>query len=290
MKLKFLYTLLSLFFMAFLFMSNEDGRASDQNWGNTGAPGDQELANGNPRTCISCHGNSNTISMTTGIDILDDTGSSVATTGYVPGQTYTVRVMHDVITGSPIGYGYQIVSLFDTDNSDVNAWQNPATNVQVALAGQTGRMYAEHNGISDTNSFDVEWVAPADGSGSITFYSCGNAVNDNAMSSGDAAACSTLNIAQAVTNSTGEIEAAKMLLQPNPFSDQLTIKVQDLSRSMDINLNVYNIFGQVVSSKTLNIGQNQEVISLDLSHLSNGKYMVQLLGKDLNLTKKVIKH
>jgi hypothetical protein len=40
-----------------------------------------------------------------------------------------------------------------------------------------GRQYAEHAGKSVSNSFNTQWTAPASGTGPITFYGAGAAVN-----------------------------------------------------------------------------------------------------------------
>ena len=101
-----------LCFLGFIFSSNEFGRAAFANWGNTGAPGDQELANGDPRTCVSCH-NTGAIQVTLDIFLRDTMGNEVLEE-YIPGQTYEVEVMiNNPSPPVPLGYGFQIVALDD---------------------------------------------------------------------------------------------------------------------------------------------------------------------------------
>ena len=116
------------------------------------------------------------------VEILEQ-GTSNTITEYVAGQTYDVLVTINTAMGTPAGYGFQIVSLEAGNNTPINTWANPANNVQLATLNN-GRQYAEHNGISSTNTFSMEWTAPSSGS-DITFYAAGNAVNGNSSTSGD---------------------------------------------------------------------------------------------------------
>jgi len=154
MKFRFIYTFASLLFMAFLFTSSSGGRANAANWGNTGAPGDQTLTGGTPRTCISCHGSSTSaIEVDLLIDILDSDNNSIVDIGYIPGATYTVQVDINTINGSPVGFGFQILALnapLNENGNEVSDWEAISSNVRVADASNTGRTYAEHNGANES--------------------------------------------------------------------------------------------------------------------------------------------
>lgn len=166
MKIKSLYFITILIISGFVFSSNSGGRAAARGQGNTGAPGEATV-------CGNCHtgGAYGTISEV--FEIRNSMGNLV--TEYVPGETYDVSFNISASTGSPVGYGFQMTSLENTGDTDIGTWQNPSANVQIATAGT--RTYTEHNGTSASSSFTMEWVAPALGTGPVTFYYVGNAVN-----------------------------------------------------------------------------------------------------------------
>lgn len=279
MKFKIIYTVFSLITLAFLFISSSGGRAATQNWGNTGAPGDQELSSGSPRTCVSCHNNSASLQVTLDINVLDMDGNNVNDVGYIPGQTYEVEVRINAAMGSPAAYGFQILCLNaeeGVDGAEVSEWSNPSANAQIATAGNTGRTYVEQLGSSDSNVFTADWVAPEAGSGIVTFYSCGNGVNDNMMNSGDGAACNTLSLTENLDVATEEPKAVENLaVYPNPFSTEFNISF-DLEEASSFEINLYNSNGQRIlfEKQQLNSGNNN--LSFTNSDLPEGIYFVEL--------------
>ncbi len=284
MKLKFTYTFLGCLFMAFLFLSNSSGRADTFNWGNTGAPGD-ETSNGQPRTCMTCHNSGTDFQVTLDIEILSTT-TGLAVTTYIPGDFYTCRVTINNVPGGldPAGYGFQIVNLYDSDNSDVNLLANPDANVKLAFADNTGNWYAEHNGISTSNQFQMMWVGPPTGSGPVTFYSCGNGVNGNGMTSGDAAACSTLTLTEDGIIPTKEFANENNLsIFPNPVNDLLNIESK-LSISGDYVVSIFNQLGQLVVSENRTIQQN-EIFQIDATQFPSGVYSILLENEKTKVVK-----
>ena len=139
---------------AFIWMSHSGGRAADKNQGNTGAPGDASVTCG----ASNCHGGNST-SVDLDITVTDSDGNEVS--GYLPNQTYTIRVGINHTGGTaPVAYGFQLVALTDSNNQSTESFSNPSSNVQLATANSTGRLYAEHNGPSSSSTFDVQWTAP----------------------------------------------------------------------------------------------------------------------------------
>jgi hypothetical protein len=188
MKIRIVLTCFSLAFLAFVFSSSSGGRAAAANSGNTGAPGEST-------TCVTCHGGS---SFTTSLSIQIYTqGTTTPITNYVPGTTYDMEVMISS-TGSPAGYGFQMVAL-NGSNINAGSWTNAGSNTQIASAGT--RSYVEHGGgISASNTFTTRWVAPSSGTGNVTFYSSGNAVNGTGSTAGDGASLNSVTVSEMVAN------------------------------------------------------------------------------------------
>lgn len=289
MKFKFIYTLFSLLLLAFVFMSNENGRADSQGVGNTGAPGDEMIGNIS-RTCVSCHGPGSQIQMTLGIEVLDGSGTPVD--NYTPGQTYRVKVTNNVVSGNPFGYGFQIVSLEAPEGvnaNDLQAFSNPASNVKLAVANN-GRQYAEHNGQSDINTFEVDWTAPQAGTGTITFYSCGNAVNDNNMSSGDGAACNSLELQESSPSSTTDAENfVKIFLFPNPVQDEMKLQLIS-SVAATFQIDVYDMQGRLIMTDDIDFVAGENIYLYDVSRFSRGTYLVKFSNDDKIAVAKLLKH
>ena len=220
-NMKHISLLFSILLAATVFLANSGGRAADARAGNTGAPGDQS-SGGNPVTCQFCH-NSATIQILTNIQLLDANGMEVTT--YIPGQTYRLRTTVSPTRGNPTGYGYQLIPILDRNNTDAKGLQNPASNVKIVTVPSSGRTYAEHNGISNSPVFEVDWTAPAAGSGAVSFYAAANGVNRNGGSSGDGAASARLTIEESLGTAT-RVESAQYSYSvfPNPAADLLYVE------------------------------------------------------------------
>lgn len=288
MKFRNLYITAILLFAAYIFMGHSLGRADSRNWGNTGAPGDETLSNGTSRTCITCHGG-NTIAVDLNIGITNLDGSPLENDEYIPGTTYNMSVTIDATTGSPSAYGFQMVALSDIDQAEINTWDNPSSNVEIAFASNTGRTYVEQNVPSSSNVFTMDWTAPEAGRGDITFYSCGNGVNGNGSSNGDGATCSTLTLVEAETSSTLNLnpDFLRMELSPNPAIDILQVSV-DTQLSEDLQLNILNLDGKLLHQQQYN-STGTNTVDLHISDLPSGIYFVQLTNSKYSSISKWIK-
>jgi hypothetical protein len=222
MKNYYIYLILLL---AVLFgLANSGGRASDARAGNTGAPGDQTNGS-NPVTCQFCH-NSATIQVITQIQLLDGSGSPV--TAYTPGETYRLRVQITPTQGNPTGYGFQLIPILDKNNTDAKGLQNPGSNVKIATVPATGRTYAEHRSVSNSPIFEIDWKAPANESGSVTFYASANGVNRNGGSSGDGAASTKLTVEENLGTSVySPKKHIQYSIYPNPATDFIQLRTED---------------------------------------------------------------
>lgn len=72
---------------------------------------------------------------------------------------------------------------------------------------------------------------------------------------------------------------------PNPVQRGVPLKIQLNKYSSNIEIRMYNLLGQLVSSQQAGSGQ---FFNLNTSSLSNGFYLLQIKSQSLNLTKKVL--
>lgn len=268
-NVKHIYLLFSILLAATVFLANSGGRAADARAGNTGAPGDQS-SGGNPVTCQFCH-NSATIQILTNIQLLDANGMEVTT--YIPGQTYRLRTTVSPTRGNPTGYGYQLIPILDRNNTDAKGLQNPASNVKIVTVPSSGRTYAEHNGISNSPVFEVDWTAPAAGSGAVSFYAAANGVNRNGGSSGDGAASARLTIEESLGTAT-RVESAQYSYSvfPNPATDLLYVEG---ANSGNLTCVLLQTNGKPTARFTQGLSSG-----MDVSRLLPGNYTLMLINAE----------
>lgn len=164
----------------FLFTSSSNGRATAANSGNTGAPGESQV-------CGNCHSGGGFGPVNVSIQVFQP-GTTTPAPGYIPGQQYDIRVTVQNTNGNPGGYGFQLTCLTTIGNNPLSGYTNLASNVKqklVTTGAFNGRTYVEHNGVLANNQFNFSWTAPSAGTGNVTFYSAGNAVNATGSTGGD---------------------------------------------------------------------------------------------------------
>lgn len=196
MKHKIVLTIFGLAFLAFIFTSSSGGRANAANSGNTGAPGEST-------TCVTCHNTGGSYNPSLSIQVFSP-GTTTPVTAYTPGVTYDMEVMISSV-GSPAGFGFQMLAL-NGSNANAGTWSNPSSNTQISSVGS--KSYVEHGvgfTYSTSNTFTMKWTAPTTGTGNVTFYSSGNAVNGNGGTGGDAGTTNTLMINEAASNVSADM-------------------------------------------------------------------------------------
>ena len=162
-------------------MSSSSGVAEIQNANRTGEPGTSA-------TCNQCHGGGNFGASTT-ISVLDP-NSGQAVTEYFPGEQYVLEV---AIGGTSSRFGMQATAV-DAAGGNAGTFANPSSNTQ--LEDVSGRHIFEHNAASASNTFSVDWTAPATG-GDVTIYASGLAAGGSTSAGGDQYAGASLVIPEA---------------------------------------------------------------------------------------------
>ena len=253
---------------AILFQSHSDGRAT-RGRDNTGAPGGQMGGGGNTISCNNCHSNAN-FEVGLSMDLIDAENNIV--TEYIPNEVYTARVTIETLSGSPTGYGFQMVSLLESNDADVNGWIDGmhSNNVQLTTIDNLNRRYAEHNDLSSSNEFSAQWTAPAASSGDITFYVAGIGANSNNGSGGDHAP-ETIQVSfseSATTSTTSAEEDFAVTIYPNPVIDQLQI-----SGELPSSYRIYSSRGHMLLSQSFT-DDTANFYSVDVTDFNAGVYFI----------------
>ena len=175
----------------------------------TGAPGG--MTGAPPGTnCTSCHAGT-----------VNSGGGNVKVefpsgTTYTPGSTYK---LHIVLTDANAQrWGFEVTARGGTDRltlAGMLAVDNAAT-TQFSPGSNPGE-YVTHTapgtaqGTRGSNSWDVNWTAPAAGSGPVTIFVAGNAANGNGNNQGDQIYTSSLVLQEAGPNVSGTVFALPQL-------------------------------------------------------------------------------
>jgi len=217
--------------------------------------------------------------------LLDDTGEEVEL--YKPGQTYTVQVLIDSLSGPAArGYGFQMVCLnapLDENGDDIANWIDSGSN-NYKIADARDRSYAEHSGVGGNNVFNVEWKAPDANTGTVSFYSSGNGVNLNGRTSGDGAGAAKIEIKEDISSSTQDQWKEDIQVSPNPTKGLSNITFPS---SFNGSVNLYNMIGQKI--QTIDIFDQSA--NVDLTGSNDGVYLMQFDHSDgSSKTIRLLKH
>lgn len=266
MKFKNIYTIAGILGLFILLQSKAGGPATQQNLRVTGAPGEGTCAN------TSCH-TAGAFGPLVAMSLFDGDNLTIK---YDPGKTYTLKIINSPTSGTPARYGFQAVSLSAT-NVQAGAWGT--TPVGMAQKTVSGRKYIEHSAPAVNGVFEMPWVAPAAGTGAVTFYAASNATNNNNQTSGDGTATNSLVIQENGVSNTGEPfqDFATLEVMPNPVSDMLNLRITSRLAG-EHKINIFSATGAMLKTVPVNLQAGQTTTTIPVSELAPGLYLVQLCG------------
>ena len=279
MKFRIIYLSFIVLLSTILLISFSGGPARTQGQDRTGSP----LTTGGA-PCQTCHSAGAFEPMLT-VEILDN---DVAVTSYEPEKTYMFRATIET-TGSPAEFGFQSVALSGADNANAGTFGTPDADMSVAPLD--GRDYFEHRSPRTEGLFEIEWTAPAAGTGDVRIYASCVAANNNNSSGGDGSVrLIDPVLLTEMTTSVGILNDQNVALDvfPNPVSDFLNVNIT-LEGSDRFDLRLFNNVGQLLQSESLNFNAGENRHQLDLSKLPLGIYMVQLSNGKESLTERILK-
>ena len=255
-------SLLSIFCLAigaYIWLGHSSGAGSFQNADRTGSPLSSDF-------CKACHSGGN---FGTEVSILLLSENDTITE-YVPATTYTLQV--SIAATGAEGFGFQAVGL-DNNNMGAGTYGTPASGTQItAVAGVN---YFEHSMRSSVPTFEIEWTAPDAGSGDVTFFTAGNAVNANFQPSGDLPDTAKLVLTEAVSAGLHDQAAELIALQVSPNPSASFILARWSPQVSATKIEISDLTGKSYYSTSL---QNQSSSSeIAVHNLPAGIYFARLL-------------
>lgn len=246
--------------------------------GRTGNPGELSGASCNSS---GCHVGGPSVS-----NEVAELTSDIPSTGYEPGQTYTITVTMTKPGGTKFGFE---VSPQNGSGSLQGSLSSPGTGAQ--LIG--GSKYVTHTSAgtsgSGSKTWTFNWTAPSVGTGAVTFWGAFNFANGNNSVSGDVIVNDSFTFQEA-TVSINEINSANegFSVYPNPVTDMVNVKF-NLTEAEDINVELYSLDGKLVSKLAHdNLVAGDHHLTHDLSTVSSGIYFVKISDGTKDHYKKVM--
>lgn len=226
--------------------------------GPTGRAGD---ATGSPLTqtaCTTCHQGGN-FAPVTEINFLDEGAAIMA---YEPGKTYTLQ-LSTTAQNNPSGYGFQAVIL-DAANANAGEFGTPPANFK--LTTDNAREYFEQRRVQTASSVEVEWTAPVAGTGEVTIYVGGNAINANGGTSGDNANLVSLSLAEGTPSSTSAVNASSAFKAYQSSSSRLTLEFGE-QLALPVQYTIRDISGKVLQVSSANTSEVTTTVEAGTSQM-----------------------
>jgi hypothetical protein len=276
MKIKLLLFTFALATTGLLLMSNSGGRATSGGGDNSGAP--------SANTCAQCH-SSGAFNSSVSVEVFEE-GTNTAVSDYLPGIVYDVKVKVSADAGAS-GFGSQ-TTVLDANNAPIASFSAPSANSQLTTLA-SGRQFLEQSS-TGSDEFAAKWTAPAAGTGSVTFYAAGNAINGNGATSGDGASNTSFTLAEDLSSSNLNVNQLKVAMKafPNPVQDILNIETIG-STDGEHSLTITNMVGQVVHQSVINLDLGMDLTQVDVQQLPKGMYSVSLAQANKIATITIIK-
>lgn len=213
----------------------------------------------------------------------DGTLDLQAPTAYVPGNTYDLVV--DLTDADQTRWGFELAvltssleqagTLVVTEPNSTQLSDNPDPGPDFLKQTSAGTFPGNPNG----GSWAFQWIAPAAGTGILTFYVAGNAANNNGFFDDDYiyTITATADEGSGVFGEDPTPLSMELLRNyPNPFNPTTTVEFS-LVQSGNVRLDMYNLLGQQVQSLWDGwMSEGVHSVRLDGSDLASGTYFTIL--------------
>lgn len=235
-------------------------------YGHTGSLGDG-------KNCSFCH---------TGTPQTDSNiTTNIPISGYVPGSTYTITI--NTTKAGINKFGFQLTAENSTGGKEGTFVITNATETKLIQdeVTHTGLGTAASN---NQKTWNINWTAPAAGTGNVIFYSAVNATNANSSPTGDMIYLSNTTVSEDLSSSIGKDNLSQIIsIKPTISSDYIYVNSTNLIQEILI----FDINGKIVFS-TENVNSNNQRI--DVSSFNSGIYYVKTKTNKEIKTIKILKN
>jgi len=236
-----------------LFQNNRSGALPE----NTGAPGDL--------TCgrAPCHNVSPNIG---DAEIAVDFGVSDST--YQAGETYPITV--SISNTERVRHGFQLLAL-NEQNQNTGTWQltdEAVMQIRDGIADATRKYVTHRTAGTEQEEWSLNWIAPEETAGTVTFYASVLDANNNGSNSGDDVYTTSTSVIPGAVSSIPLLSGDAVRIFPNPATERIFVHSEQHHIT---SLQVYDTAGRLLRQTN-----RQE---LNVSGLPNGYYLVHAFAE-----------
>lgn len=213
------------------------------------------------------------------------------------GAKWVGVITEDNVTGTENGYAqinaYAGGALGSTGGYEALPSPVPAAEMVYDLVGRAG--LTAYTGVGSTDLDDVQagdgaffnfdsYTLPADYNSdeisllAILIDADGQVINAKKVS---------LNTAATTGIDPVQLTGAKVRVFPNPASDVANVRLT-LDTPMNVNVEVFNVMGQVVATRNYGLMVGDEIIRMNVSQFATGTYMVRIALDNQVITKQIV--
>ena len=265
----FIYIAITVFAGMFLLASFEElghGKKDGTEPGHTGSPGDSL------KNCTVCHGG-------TALPVDGWVRSNIPDEGYTPGATYTITAINSEHGATRFGFqvspqaidGTLLGTLVITDTA------------RTKLVGNDKYVTYREAGVDGVDSlkWEFNWIAPAEGTGDVTFYA---AFNSNAgHKDGDNTYLNKLIVREKWKTGLAKNTLMQFAAYPNPANNIVYVDVDNASPNLLID--VINLQGKQIEVTLTQ--QTNGLFGINTATLSNGTYIIRIHNNGKTATRKI---
>lgn len=271
---KFLVSIFAV--TAGLMFTNAITTEADSN--TSAAPASRTGSPADGANCTACHAGT----ATTAAGLIT---STIPSTGYVPGQIYTVTASITQVGKTKFGFEISPQTI-----SGVKKGTLVITNSTTTQLVGTGKYITHKTGgtsfPSGTATWTFDWTAPAAGSGDFTFYGAFNITNANNTNSGDIVKLSTLPVIEDLSLGVEDLITLNDQINvfPNPVENNLHI-VNSANPEDQFDVTVIDIQGKEIRR----INKTDFGSFINVEDLASGYYVLRIETEKGTAIKKVVK-
>jgi hypothetical protein len=240
--------------------------------GTCGAPADGGA------TCKNCHSGPAAIPLSGMI------ASNVPPSGYIPGTTYTVTAT--INRPGHVKFGFQ-VSPQNSAGTLLGTLQNITSETQIFGGKYITHTAGSTNG-SGSRTWSFNWIAPAAGTGDVTFYGALNAANSNNLASGDTIFTSTLLVNEATVSAAEIFNGIYIDVYPNPAKEKIFISL-DMNQQEITGLKIMDVHGNLQKQFSEEAQKNRtSPLSVEINDFASGVYFILIETDRTRFAEKIV--
>lgn len=247
------------------------GKKDGTDPGYTGSPGDTL------KNCTVCHGG-------TAIDVNNWIVSDIPSTGFIPGERYTITATNTEVGATRFGFS---ISPQAFDGKLLGTMVITDTTTTKLVGGEKYITYkaAGVDGI-DSRTWTFDWIAP-DSVNEVIFYGAFNS-NYEGHKEGDKTYLSKLRVYKnGFTGIAESVQSLDVQVYPTPAINSVHIKLNNYSTA---SVKIFGLNGQVVEDFGTHHFALQNEKTLDVSEIKNGIYFIRVVPEGTNqiVTKRIL--